>query len=155
MTDPKTTPPAGSDQPWLREHRLVDLLDRCFSDSRHKGLLSHPRIDNLPAMLLRHGLLQVTLFLRQKELAGRKEQAGTFDGQLLKLLGETMAVLYGRPPDLSPGALAGAGKHPGHYLLLNELAIQSATWIRKMAAAHREVEQVSNDTATVSVFDQP
>jgi hypothetical protein len=105
--------------------RLVSFLEEAFGDNgEFRDLLEHERIDNLPTMLLRHGYLQTSLFLKSKEREDR---------DLLKLLEECIMRLTGAEVP-SPVQMVA---DPVAYLGWNRQAIEAATWIRRVAKARQ------------------
>lgn len=70
----------GAPEALRRKHLMVELIERQLTPA----LVKHPRVANLPEMVMRHGILQTAAFLRSKSREGNGEP--TMDGRLLDLL---------------------------------------------------------------------
>lgn len=118
-----------------RSYRMVAFIEQELPNFK----LDKARVMNLPALLLRNGLLQVAVFLKAK---GNRE-GGSTDENLRKVLQEVMRVVVrevdsedGKKFALEPGYLARLDMHQS--LFLEELAVEAATWIRRLHEATGE-----------------
>jgi hypothetical protein len=107
-----------------RKHVLVELIEERLTPE----LVKHPRVANLPEMVLRHGVLQTAAFLRSKS---RDNAKPTVDAKLLELLEACVQKTAGS--GLAPRTLATLGLE--QYMIVNEAAIEAASWIALLAKA--------------------
>lgn len=119
---------ARSSEAVPRKHVVVE----CIESRLTPALVKHPRIANLPEMVLRHGILQTAAFLRSKSLDSKNQP--TMDGKLLELLDTCVKATTGSSVTASTLATLRLEK----YMLVNEAAIEAASWIALLAKA-REV----------------
>ncbi len=122
-------------QPVRRKHVLVRLIEeRLAAPGSH--IVDNPRLAHLPEMLLRHGVLQTAAFLMSKSRDGNGKSK---DGHLLDLLEACLKKVSVKEAmgDLqAKGALAALASLPvEQYLMVNEAAIEAATWIALLAEA--------------------
>lgn len=127
----------------------AQLIVRCLTGDESAAALldsvkEHARVPNLPSMVQRHGLLQVATFLQAKGAPKKNRSAAVTDTEkveqsqrekdekLRKLLERAMqAVLPG--VSLQPAALAKLDL--SQSMFQNELALEAATWIARLADA--------------------
>lgn len=120
-----------------RAYRMVRFLEGKIDKRR----LDRPRVMNLAALLQRNGLLQVAVFLQAKGLDKNGQQ--TPDGCLCSLLEEVIRIVVGDFPNRDGTRFALDAKYlsgldMGQALLLEELAVEAAAWIRRLHEAKVE-----------------
>jgi CRISPR/Cas system CMR-associated protein Cmr5 small subunit len=131
MSSPKIARPSESVR---RKHVLVELIE----SELKPALVKHPRVANLPEMVLRHGVLQTAAFLRSKSRDNKNRP--TMDGELLELLDACVKKTTGTSITSSTLATLRLEK----YMRVNEAAIEAAAWIALLAKA-REVVSVTQE----------
>lgn len=111
-----------------REQKIVLALS---SKVPPKGeeVKAYKRAQALPVMLIRHGLLQVSVFLAAK---------GDADAKILEWLRAGMAAVLGEQT-LEPAALAALPMR--RYLLAQEVAVEVATWLKRIVEARLPEEK--------------
>ena len=112
-----------------RKHVVVELIESRLTPA----LVKHPRVANLPEMVLRHGILQTAAFLRSKSRDSKNQP--TMDGKLLELLDACVKATTGSSLTSSTLATLRLEK----YMMVNEAAIEAATWIALLAKARDAV----------------
>lgn len=130
------TPGAATAAAVPRKHILVAHIDQHLRET----LVQHPRVADLPEMVLRHGVLQTAAFLRSKSID--KDGARTQDGYLLELLAGCVEKATGRA--LAIDELAGLDLEV--YLMVNEAAIEAATWILLLVRARAALSSEKEPT---------
>lgn len=116
---------ARSPEAVRRKHVVVELIEERLKPA----LVKHPRVTNLPEMVMRHGILQTAAFLRSKSRDSKKQL--TMDGELLELLEACVQATTGS--SITSRALATLRLEK--YMMVNEAAIESAAWIALLAKA--------------------
>lgn len=110
-----------------RAYRMVRYLEQELNPEK-----LGPRVMNLPSLLQRNGLLQVAVFL---EVKGRSEKKS--DEVLRQLLEATINESLGDSSkngvELKPTYLAKCDL--GQTLLLEELALEAAVWMKRLYEA--------------------
>lgn len=122
MSSPKV---ARSPEAIRRKHEVVEIIE----DRLKPALVKHPRVANLPEMVMRHGILQTAAFLRSKSLDSKNQP--TMDGELLDLLEACVKATTGSSITSSTLATLRLEK----YMMVNEAAIEAAAWIALLAKA--------------------
>jgi len=112
-----------------RKHVMVELIERLLTPT----LVKHPRVANLPEMVMRHGSLQTAAFLRSKSRDGNNQP--TMDGRLPDLLEACVKATTGSPITSRTLATLSLEK----YMMVNEAAIEAAAWIALLAKARDAV----------------
>ena len=107
-----------------RSQEMVRALTGDDAKARIEAL-GRSRAKNLPALLQRHGLLQVVAFLKMKAKGGESA-----DGNLVDLLERTMRAIE-PTATLAQDELAKAPT--SRYLYLHELALDAAEWLARLA----------------------
>jgi hypothetical protein len=114
---------------------MVRFLEQELSKEK-LGKLEKTRVMNLPSLLQRSGLLQVGVFLEAKE-----------DKVLQELLENTVREVLGDNKfQLAARYLADCNL--GQTLLLEELALEAAVWIRRLFEAKTIRKQSMNPAAS-------
>jgi hypothetical protein len=116
---------ARSSEAVRRKHVVVELIEGRLTPT----LVKHPRVANLPEMVLRHGILQTAAFLRSKSRDSNNQP--TMDGRLLELLDTCVKATTGSSITSSTLATLRLEK----YMMVNEAAIEAAVWIALLAKA--------------------
>lgn len=116
----------------MREQRIVSALS---APGVLPSTMTRSRVTALPGMLLRHGLLQVVVFLRGKDRCELQIVDWLTAGIKAALLPERPTAEQERSleAELTPEGLAKLGL--GRYLLLQELAVEVATWLMRLEQA--------------------
>jgi len=122
MSSPKVVRPA---EPVRRKHVVVE----CIESRLTPALAKHPRIANLPEMVLRHGILQTAAFLRSKSRDTKNQP--TMDDSLLELLDTCVKATTGSSITSPPLTKLPLEK----YMMVNEAALEAAAWIALLAKA--------------------
>jgi hypothetical protein len=110
------------------------------------------RVMNLAALLQRNGLLQVAVFLKAKGRPDAKGKPEKADERLRKLLEEAIRKVVGASPnrDGKPFALEAsylAKLDMSQALLLEEVAVEAAVWIRRLYEATVDKRESEKKTA--------
>jgi hypothetical protein len=130
-----------------REQRIVDLLARRLPADAERLEGVEARSQALPALLRRHGPVQVILFLAAKGGAERNGGSGDRpnDRDLASWLVAGTGAALGRQEaatedsqDLASYAEGLAGKDLPAYLLHWEIAVEVAGWIKMLIGARLE-----------------
>ncbi|TMQ11889.1 MAG: hypothetical protein E6J90_33430 [Deltaproteobacteria bacterium] len=116
---------ARSPEAIRRTHVVVELIESLLTPA----LVNHPRVANLPEMVMRHGILQTAAFLRSKSRDSKNRP--TMDGGLLDLLEACVKATTGS--SIASRTLATLGLEK--YMRVNEAAIEAAAWIALLAKA--------------------
>jgi CRISPR/Cas system CMR-associated protein Cmr5 small subunit len=122
-----------------------------------KRLRSVTRMDSLPAMLRRNGLLQTVYFLRSKARGEQDEEefeALQDDGLILSVLAKMMAD-FRQPGEIHVDSarkwllaqLEQSRNNPLAYLFLQEIAIEASVWIKRWIDALTVEENLSRQIA--------
>jgi CRISPR-associated protein (Cas_Cmr5) len=125
-----------------REQRIVGSLQQALPHDEAALRSFRARALDLPAMLRRHGLMHVLLFLAGKEGSDR---------QLAGLLHQGIAAALGKaagPAEMAKYAESLAGMEMPVYLLHWEAAQQSATWLKLLIEARTKVSSTMEAAAT-------
>ncbi|HWU87132.1 MAG TPA: type III-B CRISPR module-associated protein Cmr5 [Kofleriaceae bacterium] len=127
---------ARSSEAVRRKHVVVELIERRLTLT----LVKHPRVANLPEMVLRHGILQTAVFLRSKSRDSKNQP--TMDGRLLELLDTCVKATTGSSITSSTLATLRLEK----YMMVNEAAIEAAAWIALLAKAREAAPETQEVT---------
>lgn len=115
-----------------RAYRMVRYLEQELNPEK-----LGPRVMNLPSLLQRNGLLQVAVFLEVKGRPEKKSDEPKPDEVLRQLLEATINESLGDSSkngvELKPTYLAKCGLV--QTLLLEELALEAAVWIKRLYEA--------------------
>jgi len=104
------------------------LVEALSNPERLASVAGHARVQSLPTLLQRHGLLQVVAFLHAKA-ADHKAKTAAPDQILLDILGDAMRAVEPR----ATLSLVDLAKAPAaHYTYLYELAHDAAFWLARM-----------------------
>jgi len=147
MTSPGQPTPAGEPRPSrpTREQRIVDRLVQALPDAARLGAME-ARAQALPALLRRHGPVQVLLFLAAKGAGGDAARIERADLELSRCLvagieaalaGETAAAGETPAENVARYAEELAAKPLPAYLLRWEIALEVAGWIKMLVGARR------------------
>lgn len=131
-----------------RAYQMVRFIERNLPNSK----LEKARVMNLPGLLQRCGLLQVSVFLESKGRPEKKGNPPKSDEVLRRLLEDSLRTVVGEFPNGQKQRFELNAKYLAHLelariLLLEELAVEAAVWIRRLYEATAEPNPASAPTA--------
>jgi CRISPR/Cas system CMR-associated protein Cmr5 small subunit len=114
-----------------RSQEMVRALTEDKGVSARMETLKGSRAQNLPALLQRHGLLQVVAFLNAKASAKDGDSLDAKrDRELLNLL---QHAVHAVEPEAKLSQADLAKLATDRYLYLHELALEAADWLARLA----------------------
>lgn len=117
--------------------RSVAIVEFLENEGRPlRSDLPESRVQALPALLHRNGLLQVAVFLRAN--AAEESHDGQQHQRLLDLLEKTLQKAVPRQPEVTLDAGALSMLDAATALLLDGVAVEVATWIRRLEEGEDE-----------------
>jgi CRISPR type III-B/RAMP module-associated protein Cmr5 len=120
-----------------REQRIVGNLEEELPTDKERLKPLRARALDLPAMVRRHGLMQVLLFL-----LGKEKEDSQLARHLVRGIGAALDEAANEGPE--PYAESLAAMDLPLYLLHTEAALETANWLKLLVVARLETEGIAD-----------